>query len=98
MLKSAIDVRGHFTFENRPGDPGQHATEEAANTPDEKTSSTEQTFQVRHVKLNIPRGAFVCVIGRVGTGKSALMQGLLGEMTQTAGHTVFSGPVSYGEL
>jgi len=39
----------------------------------------------------------VCVVGRVGTGKSALLQGLLGEMRQVSGHTVFSGAVGYGE-
>jgi ATPase subunit of ABC transporter with duplicated ATPase domains len=42
-------------------------------------------------------GALVCVVGRVGTGKSALLLGMINEMRQTHGHTLFGGTVSYGE-
>lgn len=90
-LKSAIDVRGHFTFED--ASDGARADHSVA---DEKAPIKEKAFQLRNVKLNIPRGAFVCIVGRVGTGKSALLQALLGEMRQTAGHSMFSGRVSYG--
>ena len=42
-------------------------------------------------------GALVCVVGRVGTGKSALLLGLINEMRQTQGQVTFGGNVSYGE-
>lgn len=41
-------------------------------------------------------GALVCVVGRVGTGKSALLSGLLGDMRHSKGETVFCDTVSYG--
>jgi ABC-type branched-subunit amino acid transport system ATPase component len=39
----------------------------------------------------------VCVVGRVGTGKSALLAGLIEEMRKTRGRVVLGGQVSYGE-
>lgn len=42
-------------------------------------------------------GALVCIVGRVGTGKSALLAGLINEMKQVSGRTTFGGTVSYGE-
>lgn len=39
----------------------------------------------------------MCIVGRVGTGKTALLSGLINEMKQLDGHVVFGGPVSYGE-
>jgi len=41
-------------------------------------------------------GALVCVVGRVGTGKSALLSGMINEMKQIRGQTMFGGSVSYG--
>jgi hypothetical protein len=42
-------------------------------------------------------GSLVCVVGRVGTGKSALLAGLVEEMRKTRGRVVLGGQVSYGE-
>jgi ATP-binding cassette subfamily C (CFTR/MRP) protein 1 len=42
-------------------------------------------------------GALVCIVGRVGTGKTALLSGMINEMRQVYGHVIFGGPVSYGE-
>ena len=48
------------------------------------------------IRVNSCLGALVCVVGRVGTGKSALLLGMINEMRQTRGHTLFGGTVSYG--
>ena len=37
----------------------------------------------------------MCVVGRVGTGKSSLLLGLLNEVRQTKGHVRVGGTVSY---
>jgi len=37
----------------------------------------------------------VCIVGRVGTGKSSLLLGLLNEIRQTKGHIRLGGTVSY---
>ncbi|WVQ76019.1 hypothetical protein IAR50_005655 [Cryptococcus sp. DSM 104548] len=52
-------------------------------------------FSLRDVNLQIPRGSLVCVVGSVGTGKTALLSGLLNEMKRTEGEVVFGGTVSY---
>nr|XP_019009246.1 uncharacterized protein I206_05894 [Kwoniella pini CBS 10737]OCF48027.1 hypothetical protein I206_05894 [Kwoniella pini CBS 10737] len=48
--------------------------------------------------LDVPfslTGALVCVVGRVGTGKTTLLHGLINEVRKTAGHAKFGGRVSY---
>ncbi|WVQ83250.1 hypothetical protein IAT38_005389 [Cryptococcus sp. DSM 104549] len=55
----------------------------------------KQPFALRDITLRIPRGALVCVVGRVGTGKTALLSGLINEMKRTNGNVVFGGSVSY---
>jgi len=40
-------------------------------------------------------GALVCIVGRVGTGKSSLLLGLINEMRRLQGSVTFGGPVSY---
>lgn len=39
----------------------------------------------------------MCIVGRVGTGKSALLAALINEMKQTKGHIRFGGRINYGE-
>lgn len=65
----------------------------AVLTEDEKHWVHER-FALRDINLRIPRGAFVCVLGRIGSGKSALLQGLLGDMKHTHGHVHFGAGVS----
>jgi ATP-binding cassette, subfamily C (CFTR/MRP), member 1 len=52
-------------------------------------------FMLSNVKLDIPHGAFVAIVGRIGSGKSSLMQGMIGEMRRTRGQVVFGGNVAY---
>jgi ATP-binding cassette subfamily C (CFTR/MRP) protein 1 len=80
--------------------------EPAAKLP----NSASSPFALRDVNLLIPHGkdepigvkltpgSLVCIVGRVGTGKSALLSGLLSEMRQISGHTRIDGDVSYGKL
>ncbi|KAG8877682.1 hypothetical protein FRB98_006588 [Tulasnella sp. 332] len=64
---------------------------------EEKTAAEplQAPFELKDVKFSVPRGAFVTIVGQIGSGKSSLLQALLGEMPRTRGHTTFSGPVSY---
>jgi ABC-type transporter Mla maintaining outer membrane lipid asymmetry ATPase subunit MlaF len=45
--------------------------------------------------LSIPRGQLVAIVGPVGTGKTSLLQGIIGEMRRTSGTVKFGGSVSY---
>jgi ATP-binding cassette, subfamily C (CFTR/MRP), member 1 len=55
----------------------------------------EKPFALEGLKLNIPKGSFVAIVGRVGSGKSSLLQAMIGEMKRTRGEVVFSGSVAY---
>ncbi len=55
----------------------------------------DQPFGLQGIDLAIPRGAFACIVGRVGSGKSSLLQGLIGEMKRTNGDVVFGGNTAY---
>jgi len=52
-------------------------------------------FRVKETNLSIPRGQLIAIVGPVGTGKTSLLQGIIGEMRRTAGTVKFGGTVSY---
>ena len=52
-------------------------------------------FQLRDINIDIPRGAFVVACGRVGSGKSSLVQALIGEMKMTRGSSYLGGSTAY---
>ncbi|KZW01126.1 hypothetical protein EXIGLDRAFT_719505 [Exidia glandulosa HHB12029] len=52
-------------------------------------------FALTDLRLQIQRGAFVAIVGRVGSGKTSLLQALAGEMRKTRGNVVLGGTVSY---
>nr|XP_018260210.1 uncharacterized protein I303_07127 [Kwoniella dejecticola CBS 10117]OBR82368.1 hypothetical protein I303_07127 [Kwoniella dejecticola CBS 10117] len=61
--------------------------------PDEE--DLDIPFSLSGVDLKIPRGALVCVVGRVGTGKTTLLHGLINEVRRINGHVSFGGRVGY---
>ena len=71
----------------------------AVDGPDEKArlqaEEEEQIFQIKDVNMEIPRGLLVAVVGPVGSGKTSLLQGLIGEMRKTSGSIAFGGSVGY---
>ncbi|KAG2147643.1 ABC protein [Suillus clintonianus] len=52
-------------------------------------------FRVKNVTMAIPRGRLAAVVGPVGSGKSSLLQGLIGEMRKVSGQVSFGGRVGY---
>ncbi|GBG77942.1 hypothetical protein CBR_g25873 [Chara braunii] len=50
---------------------------------------------LKDIRLAVPDGAFVALLGTVGSGKSSLLNAILGEMTCTAGCVVVRGKLSY---
>ncbi|KAI0087237.1 multidrug resistance-associated ABC transporter [Irpex rosettiformis] len=55
----------------------------------------DKPFELKDLNLKIPKGAFVAIVGRVGSGKSSLLQALIGEMRKTRGNCVFSSSAAY---
>ncbi|WVQ68434.1 uncharacterized protein L199_006642 [Kwoniella botswanensis] len=48
-------------------------------------------FQIHDIDLSIPKGSLTAIVGAIGSGKSSLLQGLMGEMRRTEGKVTFSG-------
>ena len=55
----------------------------------------DRVFQVRNISMEIPRGKLVAFVGQVGSGKTSLLLGLIGEMRKTSGSVTFGGSVGY---
>ncbi|KAF7342065.1 ATP-dependent bile acid permease [Mycena venus] len=52
------------------------------NKPSETdTSNEESRFELRDISVSFPEGKLTCVVGPTASGKTALLQALLGEMT-----------------
>ncbi|KAF8915697.1 multidrug resistance-associated ABC transporter [Mucidula mucida] len=61
----------------------------------DETPVEEKPFELRDLHLAVPKGSFVAIVGRVGSGKSSILQALIGEMRRLDGQVVFGGSVSY---
>ncbi|SJL08922.1 related to YOR1-ABC transporter [Armillaria ostoyae] len=55
----------------------------------------DHPFRVPSINMEVPQKCLVAVVGRVGSGKSSLLQGLIGEMRKISGDVSFRGPVAY---
>ncbi|KAH7884664.1 ABC protein [Phlebopus sp. FC_14] len=74
----------------RTGAKGSHV-QGGLHTPAKEGS----IFRVRNVTLTVPRGQLAAIVGPVGSGKSSLLQGIIGEMRKLSGHVSFGGRVAY---
>lgn len=55
----------------------------------------EPKLVLNHVTLGLPKGSLVAVIGEVGSGKSSMLNLILGEMQLIHGSTRSSGSIAY---
>lgn len=63
---------------------------DTSSVPEEKT-----VFRVTDVTLTVPRGQLTAIVGPVGSGKSSLLQGIIGEMRKVSGNVTLGGRVAY---
>ena len=49
----------------------------------------EKPFELKGLDFAVPKGSFIAIVGRVGSGKSSILQALIGEMRKARGE-VFS--------
>ncbi|ELU40989.1 cadmium ion transporter [Rhizoctonia solani AG-1 IA] len=64
------------------------------DSSDEEEDGSEP-FRLVDVNLQVPRGAFVGIVGRIGSGKSSLLQAITGEMRRVVGNVVLGGTTAY---
>ena len=60
-----------------------------------KEVKEEVLFKLKHIDLRVPRGQLVAIVGAVGSGKTSLLQGLIGDMRRTDGSVRVGGSVAY---
>ncbi|KAF9020670.1 multidrug resistance-associated ABC transporter [Hymenopellis radicata] len=72
-----------------PPQPSEKEERDSSVPPD------EAPFELKDLHLKISRGAFVAIVGRVGSGKSSILQALIGEMRRLNGEVVLGGSVAY---
>jgi ABC-type polysaccharide/polyol phosphate transport system ATPase subunit len=60
-----------------------------------KIEGDEHAFKLKDIDLTIPRGQLCAIVGPVGSGKSSMLQGMIGEMRREAGSVQFGGSVGY---
>lgn len=66
-----------------------------ADTAADAKAPEDRIFKVTDITMSIPRGALVAIVGPVGSGKTSLLQGIIGEMRQTSGTVAFGGSVGF---
>ncbi|KAF9488932.1 multidrug resistance-associated ABC transporter [Pleurotus eryngii] len=52
-------------------------------------------YSLKGLRMQIERGQFVAIVGRVGSGKSSVLQALIGEMRKTSGNVALGGTIAY---
>jgi len=86
--------------ENAPMDPqtAEHSGDATGDVSGPSTAAVstpaemeKELMQLRGINLKIPKGQLCAVVGAVGSGKSSLLQALVGEMKRTKGELAFGG-------
>ncbi|KAJ7872414.1 ABC protein [Mycena leptocephala] len=79
--------------EDEPKEKGKGKENEEEHPPEPEPE--QPPFALHDITLSIPRGTLVAIVGRVGSGNSSLLQGLIGEMRTTGDKWTFGGSVAY---
>ena len=107
-LTYAVEIENaSFTWDGPPPDEGKEGKGKkkdrrsskqapvSAPAPAPNEVKEEVLFKLRNIDLKIPRGQLVAIVGAVGSGKTSLLQGLIGDMRKIEGSIRFGGSVAY---
>lgn len=77
-------------------DEGKDGVKASFPSPD-PSADKQSVFTIDNISLTIPRGSLVAIVGPVGSGKTSLLQGLIGEMRRASEpeSVKFGGSVAY---
>ncbi|KAM0755919.1 ATP-dependent bile acid permease [Meredithblackwellia eburnea MCA 4105] len=87
--KAKAEAKKKAKEANKAAKKGQKPAEE------EKKKEEKPPFELRDIDLKLGRGELICIVGSVGSGKSSLLQALIGEMKRLDGEVIFGGTTSY---
>ncbi|KZW00021.1 ABC protein [Exidia glandulosa HHB12029] len=102
LQKEALKVvDADFQWEETEADEGSAGGGKGKKKDKEKEKAvrdvdpSQPPFALRDISMSVPRGTIVAIAGRVGSGKSSLLQGLIGEMKRLKGEVAFGSTVGY---
>ncbi|KAL2917874.1 hypothetical protein HK105_202747 [Polyrhizophydium stewartii] len=96
--ESALNKPRWFVVKNKgdkKGGAGEEVELDVAETVADSSSLDTPRSTLRNINLAIPRGKLVAVVGSVGSGKSSLLNALVGEMKRVKGSVTFSSRIGY---
>jgi ATP-binding cassette, subfamily C (CFTR/MRP), member 1 len=76
-------------------DDEKSATKGDSAIPEQGRVASDSPFKLENIHMKISRGTLIGIVGRVGSGKSSLLQGMIGEMRRVSGTVTFGGKVAY---
>lgn len=59
------------------------------------TANTEPVVCIPSISIQVKKGDMLCVLGKIGTGKTALIQSLIGQMSILKGAVALKGSIAY---
>ncbi|KAK0467750.1 multidrug resistance-associated ABC transporter [Desarmillaria tabescens] len=104
----AVEVNGTFTWETveqpdslslhgrKPDKRNKQKIENMLSISEaDVDEASGKPFELRDLCMTVPKGSFVAIVGRVGSGKSTILQALVGEMRRIKGDVIFGGSLAY---
>ncbi|KAL8782539.1 MAG: hypothetical protein Q9213_005304 [Squamulea squamosa] len=76
-------------------DPAIYAGDEAVRVRDATFTWDKSRHCLENINFSVNKGELSCVVGRVGSGKSSLLQALLGDIWKISGEVVVHGRTAY---
>ncbi|KAF9104630.1 hypothetical protein BGX29_001523 [Mortierella sp. GBA35] len=89
------DTESILTSSHEGEDDEKAQQESGIESQGSVTSEDRGTFALKNIDLKIPRGQLVAIVGAVGSGKSSLLNALVGEMKKTSGIMSYGGTIGY---
>ncbi|OUM67331.1 hypothetical protein PIROE2DRAFT_40147 [Piromyces sp. E2] len=88
----AISItNGQFNWET-----DKSKTKEEVNATSENSSlNVTESFRLHDINIQIKRGSLTAIVGTVGSGKSSLVNAIIGEMKREEGKIIHGGSFSY---
>ncbi|ORZ33508.1 P-loop containing nucleoside triphosphate hydrolase protein [Catenaria anguillulae PL171] len=90
LLAEELETQPEYVASDHPA-----FTSTAISITDAEFEWTKDNPQLSDINLRIPKGKLVAIVGTVGSGKSSLLSGIVGEMKRTKGSVVISGTMGY---
>lgn len=89
------NVKTRFWRKQKPAPAVEPQSTTAVSEKAAEGRNEETVFRVLDVNMEIPPGKVVAIVGSIGSGKSSLLQGIVGAMRKEKGQVNVLGSVAY---